>query len=397
MSEYTSRFAELIKVSPDSNNNRYYRMIGNGSCFEIEMGRVGANPVKMKRPMSLWEKTLSRKLAEGYIDRSDMCSIEVKGKNVYEPIPDPDVKRFIEDLQYYAKVILDESYSISWQAVSQPMLDEAQALIARISESSNDIKECRQLFMKLFAVIPRKMKEVSEMLPTDENSLHEAILREQNILDVMTAKVHQGQKESVYNSSGTVLDALGLEIRPCTDKEEAQIMRFMSKESSGLFGKAFRVKNRSTEQRFWNYLKKNGIERENISYLYHGSKNANYYGLITEGPKLNPNAPITGKMFGHGIYFANRAKKSINYTDIIGSYWNHGTSHKAYLAVYKVAYKNQLDVDQWSHEMSEFTRTKIWPYDAVFAHKGKSLINDEIIIYDEVQTTIQYIIELKSE
>ena len=36
-------FISLIKISPENNNNRYYRMINKGSYFQIETGRVGAN------------------------------------------------------------------------------------------------------------------------------------------------------------------------------------------------------------------------------------------------------------------------------------------------------------------------------------------------------------------
>ena len=62
---------------------------------------------------------------------------------------------------------------------------------------------------------------------------------------------------------------------------------------------------------------------------------------------------ITGKAFGNGIYFAPRAKKSIGYSSLLGSYWTGGTQHKGYLAVYKVLFKNQKDVDVYHPIVSE--------------------------------------------
>lgn len=142
-------------------------------------------------------------------------------------------------------------------------------------------------------------------------------------------------------------------------------------------------------------MSENGYTKKDIHCYFHGSKNQNYLGLLSEGPLLNPDAPITGKMFGYGIYLAPRAKKSINYTDISGSVWAKGKKHRAYLAVYKTAYNNAKDIYTWTSSMTGYRASNIFPNDAVFAHKGSSLINDEVIIYREEQLTIQYLIELQ--
>lgn len=397
-------FVYLVKVSPQENNNRYYRMVQNGDVFEIEMGRIGANPVKSKRPMSLWEITLSRKLSEGYEDRTDYCQIEevkkenFKGKE-YALIKDRDVRRFVKDIQKYADRTLKESYTVSFRDVSRAMISEAQDVIFDMVSHQDDLYAVQMKMQHLFVVIPRKMKNVSEMLPATPEQVPEMIQREQDILDVMEAKVSQNEKEchNTADDDQTVLDVLGLDIRKCSEKENEQIKKHLGKESLGKFKRAFRVHNQKTDRRFDKYMENHALNDSDIHYFYHGSRNMNYYGLITEGPRLNPKAPITGKMFGYGIYFANRAKKSINYTDLSGAYWSNGASKQAFLAVYKVAYGNPLDVDVWSRDMTSYTADRISPHDAVFAHKGTSLINDEIIVYDEAQVTLQYIIELKPE
>ena len=231
----TDGFAYLVKISPDSNNNRYYRMIAQGDAFLIEKGRIGATPVTSRRTMMLWYTTLKRKLAEGYEDRSALCRVDVEKESKYGKISDRDVRTLVDTLQRYANVMLDETYSVSYQDVSQSMIDEAQELIYQISEHQNDLDICRESFKKLFVVIPRKMKDVQEMLPKKADDIPVMLLREQDILDVMTAKISQSSTVTENSSKATVLDSLGLDIRLCTSEENTQIKRFLSKESSLYF------------------------------------------------------------------------------------------------------------------------------------------------------------------
>ena len=68
--------------------------------------------------------------------------------------------------------------------------------------------------------------------------------------------------------------------------------------------------------------------------------------VLKKGMLLNPNAIITAKMFGYGLYFATRAKKSIKYTSLDG-YYTGETADEGFLFVMKVAYKNPKVVYSW--------------------------------------------------
>lgn len=396
MSEQIERIAYLQLINADTNNNRYYRMRQEGSVIVVEMGRNGAAPVKQKKPASLWDAIYKKKLAEGYVETADLHIVEKKEvqNEKYIPISNESVRKFFDSICHYANKELKTKYLVSWKDVTPEMIEKAQELIGKL-DACSDIQMCRQLLLELFAVIPRKMKSVSEHLPKKLSDMGILLEKEQELLDVLAAQVSQ---DIILKNKGkeiTILEALGLEIRPVTAKEEGQILKFLSAESAPRYKRAYRVKNKKTDDRFYAYMKEQGMTDKNVSYLYHGSRNQNYYGLMTQGPLLNPNAPITGKMFGQGIYFANRARKSIGYTSLYGSYWAGGTSNQAFLAIYKVAYKNAMDVSCHTCEMTRYTAKKIAPYDAVFAHGGADLINDEIIIYNEAQCTLQYLIELQ--
>ncbi len=81
-------FAYLLKLEADQNHNRYYRMVQEGDRFKIEMGRIGARPVCMVRPMTLWDTTYQKKIKEGYEDRSEFCDVSVEKNQNYKPIPE---------------------------------------------------------------------------------------------------------------------------------------------------------------------------------------------------------------------------------------------------------------------------------------------------------------------
>jgi len=54
--------------------------------------------------------------------------------------------------------------------------------------------------------------------------------------------------------------------------------------------------------------------RANWHYLWHGSRLTNMAGIMSRGLRIAPaDAPVTGYMFGKGIYFADCASKSANY------------------------------------------------------------------------------------
>lgn len=52
----------------------------------------------------------------------------------------------------------------------------------------------------------------------------------------------------------------------------------------------------------------------NRMLLWHGSRLTNYAGILSQGLRIAPpEAPVTGYMFGKGVYFADMVSKSANY------------------------------------------------------------------------------------
>merc|ERR1719233_1019026 len=52
----------------------------------------------------------------------------------------------------------------------------------------------------------------------------------------------------------------------------------------------------------------------NRTLLWHGSRTTNFAGILSQGLRIAPpGAPVTGYMFGKGVYFADMVTKSANY------------------------------------------------------------------------------------
>ncbi|KJF60509.1 polymerase [Coccidioides immitis RS] len=75
----------------------------------------------------------------------------------------------------------------------------------------------------------------------------------------------------------------------------------------------FRIERKDENDRFLNSPYAN-IKNSNRRLLWHGSRTTNYGGILSQGLRIAPpEAPVTGYMFGKGVYFADISSKSANY------------------------------------------------------------------------------------
>ncbi|PLB54116.1 poly polymerase [Aspergillus steynii IBT 23096] len=75
----------------------------------------------------------------------------------------------------------------------------------------------------------------------------------------------------------------------------------------------FRIERNGEEDRFQNspYSTRNPSNRR---LLWHGSRSTNYGGILSQGLRIAPpEAPVSGYMFGKGVYFADMSTKSAGY------------------------------------------------------------------------------------
>lgn len=397
----------LVMVTASANNNKYYNMNPHGETWTAEYGRVGSSSQKREYPIREWDKKYNEKIKKGYVDQTDLVQdliqVEKKksGNPAYKEIENKAIAEIVERLQQMARKAISENYNISSNKVTQAMVDEAQNVLTELV-SAGDTKRFNDILLKLFAVIPRKMSNVSYYLAKNPDNFSEIIQREQDLLDVMKGQVVQRQVEDDVSevseqSEHTILETLGLEFDECSEEDISVIKKALDI-CAARFHRAWRVKNIKTNDRYHKFIEDENIT--NTKLLWHGSRNENWWSIVNTGLVLKPtNAVITGKMFGYGIYYAPKAQKSLGYTSINGSYWARGNSSSAFMALMEVAYGKPYDVHSFDSKYYDFNYERLQKAcpgaNCLHAHAGSMLRNDEIIVYNEAQCTIRYLVELK--
>lgn len=404
MSDIKPRY--LVMVTASANNNKYYKQIPHGDSWTAEYGRVGSNPQRREYSMSQWESKYNEKIRKGYVDQSDLVEDLIQAdkpkKSEYREIENKVIAEIVERLQSMARKAISDNYTISSNKVTQAMIDEAQDILTSLI-NLDDVESFNETLLKLFTTIPRKMGNVQSYLSKSKDDFSDIIQKEQDLLDVMKGQVVQKQiiDESVNENSeqkeNTILEQLGLVFEECNKKDIAIIKDALGS-CSDKFYKAWRVKNIKTQRRYDDFVKENNIK--NTKLLFHGSRNENWWSIINSGLVLKPtNAVITGKMFGYGIYYAPKARKSLGYTSLSGSYLTRGNSSSGFMALMDVAYGKPYDVYSFDSKYYDFNYEKLQQVckgaNCLHAHEGSMLRNDEIIIYKEEQCTIRYLIELR--
>ncbi|EJD75827.1 WGR domain-containing protein [Loa loa] len=146
--------------------------------------------------------------------------------------------------------------------------------------------------------------------------------------------------------------------------------------------------------------------------LWHGSRITNYAGILSQGLRVAPpEAPMTGYMFGKGIYFADLISKSANYC--------YAVNTEGFILLCEVALgemqeeinaKSITKPDKGKHSVKGLGQTIPDPNehfvteDGVTIPMGKpidtkrqdlSLLYNEYIVYDVAQVEIKYLVRAK--
>ncbi|KAK4317648.1 hypothetical protein Pmani_011270 [Petrolisthes manimaculis] len=151
----------------------------------------------------------------------------------------------------------------------------------------------------------------------------------------------------------------------------------------------------------------------NRKLLWHGSRLTNFAGILSQGLRIAPpEAPVTGYMFGKGVYFADMVSKSANYCS------TSSTNPTGLLLLCEVALGDMYErtgaeyvekLPKGKHSTKGVGRTcpdpsqSIKLEDGVEVPLGKgtsadvsrtSLLYNEFIVYDVAQINVKYLINL---
>lgn len=386
---------KLICVTPN-NNNKFYNMtdLGNGT-FEVEYGRVGATSVKTSYSISQWDKKYNEKIKKGYVDISESLSQDIKKASL--KIDDKDVKDLISFLMSCAKQSIKSNYEVSLDSISDIQINKVQEILDELNDldlTKLPYNIINNYLQKVYTTIPRKMYDTRAFFLKPNYTKQEFIellQEEQNKLNTLKSQVNLNTQSNKVED--ITLETLGFDCRLATQEERDFIAANTDFKVNNQ--KIFRVTNHETEKVF-------NPDNLKTKLLYHGSRNENYLSIMQTGLKIRPKGVVlTGSMFGNGIYAANKARKSIGYTSLRGSYWASGSSNKAYLTIFEFATGQEwriLDNESYKSWMGRITEDQVKSQNcnSVFARGGADLRNDEYIVYNSNQCTIRYIIEINN-
>lgn len=259
-----------------------------------------------------------------------------------------------------------------------------------IADASN--REVRDLNNLFFSLIPkpfsRKITEEDMILKADK------LQQEFDMLDQLETAVQMGSAMSGNTSQR--MNALGTEIELVKDKKTLERIRKYVESSkahnhrgSDVWGykikRVYQICIPEERKRYEQYGKKLG----NVEEVFHGSANANLLSILKGGLIVPPTTAghVTGRMFGPGLYGANNSTKSLNYS--IG-YWGARRSKYGNAFLFLADFAMGKTYTAKSAVSGGAPRG----YDSVWAKKGYSLYNDELIVYSLPQCTLKYLIEM---
>ena len=425
------RYAKLIHVSVDNgmtaNSNKVYIMeeLTDGR-IKCEYGRVGKSLVTEYKPSSKWDSVLKQKLSKtkGYTDVTDLLAEPVIDEskptdNKVDNIKDEIVRKLIDELMSFANKSIQRNYKVSQEVVSEQQVTAAQEIISNISgliQIGVDIKHINDMLLKLYTIIPRRMDNVKDHLFRDVNNddtltnAQRLLDNEQSALDTMAGQVEliKQQREADKKAAEaeekgveevveevTILDQMGLSVEVENDTETLELINKLMGPNVNQLKRVFKVVNNKTQKVFDKHMDKVEVKKKRL--YWHGSRNENWFNILQTGLLIRPSGAVhTGSMFGDGIYFADKAQKSIGYSSLRGSYWAHGGDNKAFLALFDVHLGKQKEI--LHHDSSCYKLSKKVldneGFDSVFAKGGADLRNNEYIVYNAAQCTVSHLIEI---
>lgn len=393
--------AKLIMVTVENNNKFYDMKQVNDDTFQVSYGRIGVTCTNQTYPMNKWATKYNEKIRKGYQDVTALHTTSVciaPAEPTYVSLSDSEIQKLLDDLQTAARKTISSNYLIESKDVTKEMVNAAQDIINKISHTRS-ISDIDSLLLSLFEVIPRRMGNVQDYLLHNMTELPKILKREQDLLDVMAGQISTVVvPNSVGKKECTILDAYGLKMSPASDSDIEKIKKELGS-CANMFSRAWDVKNSTTQTSFDEYMKDHPGCKKKL--LWHGSRTENWWGILCSGLKIHPsNAQINGKMFGYGIYFAPKAMKSLGYTSMTGTRWARGSDNRGFMALYEVAYGKPYKTSLWENRYSCLDAQSFQELapdaNCFHAKAGNNLVNDEIIVYQESQVTIKYLVELKN-
>ncbi|HMN10963.1 MAG TPA: hypothetical protein PKD55_01410 [Bellilinea sp.] len=351
-----------------SNHNKYYKAeFKGGTCF-VTYGRTGVSEQTVQYSEEVGRRKIREKKAKGYVE-VPLHTPKVEYVDTNTRV-DSKILDVVNNIFREAGETIDRYLATTVDALSQEAIDKGRRLLAEINRAP-------QLWLveEFYNTIPTRLPariNANELVANFVDNIAEIEDRLNQLETAIASMVVQKKGASKY-------DALGAELDFVEGKEYDRIKRYV--ESTAVHNYPIRVRDifsvKIPGERAAFDAETRG--KTAIATLFHGTHGANIRHILRTGLVIKQTA-TNGSMFGRGLYFANKASKSLNYS-------KSRYAPYRFLLVANVAVGRPHIV----YTAQSFSQPPNG-YDSVFAKAGQALYNDEIIVYRQSQQTLTHLV-----
>ncbi|XP_012586323.1 PREDICTED: poly [ADP-ribose] polymerase 1 [Condylura cristata] len=341
------------------------------------------------------------------------------------PTPVQDLIKMIFDVESMKKAMVE--YEIDLQKMplgklSKRQIQAAYSILSEVqqavSQGSSDA-QILDLSNRFYTLIPHDFGMKKPPLLNNAEGVQAKVEMLDNLLDIEVAYslLRGGSDDSSKDPLDVNYEKLKTDIKVVDkDSEEAETIRKYVKNTHATTHNAydlevvdiFKIEREGESQRYKPFR-----QLHNRRLLWHGSRTTNFAGILSQGLRIAPpEAPVTGYMFGKGIYFADMVSKSANYChtsqgDPIGLIL---LGEVALGNMYELKHASHISkLPKGKHSVKGLGKTTPDPsasvtMDGVEVPLGTGIpsgVNDtcllynEYIVYDIAQVNLKYLLKLK--
>ena len=245
----------------------------------------------------------------------------------------PSVREFVE-LIFSEKMMQQQLQSLSIDLEKMPLggisdvqAEQGYAVLGKVADALKEplpdglAQEQRLLGLtnQFYNVIPHKFaRKLTPPVITSREMLLQKIEAIDALLSVSAANSIAAELAEAGSAHAHPTDQnyakLRCDLEPASDEEVAMVKEY---------ARATHAKTHNSYSLSIKHVFKTRREGEakahraalgNRQLLWHGSRLTNWVGILSQGLRIAPpEAPVTGYMFGKGVYFADMVSKSANY------------------------------------------------------------------------------------
>ncbi|KAF7690537.1 poly [ADP-ribose] polymerase 1 [Silurus meridionalis] len=339
--------------------------------------------------------------------------------------PIQELIRAIFDVESMKKAMVEFEIDLQKMPLgklSKRQIQSAYSLLTDVQQAvSDEASEARILDLsnRFYTLIPHDFGMKKPPLLSNLDYIQAKVQMLDNLLDIEVAYslLRGGAEDDKKDPIDINYEKLKTKIE-VVDKssEEAQIIQQYVKNTHAAthntytleVEEVFKIAREGEYQRYRPFK-----DLPNRQLLWHGSRTTNYAGILSQGLRIAPpEAPVTGYMFGKGIYFADMVSKSANYchtsqADPVGLILLGEVALGNIHELKKASHITKLP--KGKHSVKGLGRTAPDPsatttLNGVEVPLGKgintniddtSLLYNEYIVYDVAQVNLKYLLKVR--